>query len=360
MDVTVLTAQWEEHWPVELTVRDTRVLRFPIQNWSLLPRRTLGTRISEWMRKNAANWDRIVVVGNLEGGNEIFQTARRMERPCGIHILEAGPASVWEDSEFRQRHQKQMAHWFSQSQWLVPAGHLSDVIRSENPAAVVEFWNPGIPAPVQFPARQEVRFSLASSHPVLRGSKFLPVVVFDGNFDNDSGQSLWMWRMVQHASQQRMDFRIWLCGDGPGLAKIYHSVVADSLDDQVLFPGYFSDQRDLYRSANLVLLPDLGRFNSLDFITSILVGTPVLLGPDTATELLAAIGHTEAQRRIQSMVVSGDHERWGTAIQEYLADPEPLQREVTQLRSELREVIPEEKLLQDYYEWLSNLGENQA
>lgn len=373
----ILTAQWEEHWPTELTVREVSVTRFPLQSWGLLPRKTLGGRIADWLQQHRDQWDLLVIVGNIEGGEELFSTAKRLKKPCVIHVMETGAATVWEDAEIQRRHHKRLQQWYRQPHWIVPDLPMKSRVQRQHSTTEVDIWNLGMDyheSDGQLP--NETKLALTSAHPILRGSRFVPILVFDGSYDIPE-TTQWLWQLVRNVFRNRADLRIWLCGDGPGLMNLYHAVNADGLEDLVLFPGYFSSKEDLYRAADLVLLPECGRHTSYDLMTAASVGTPVLhAGQPPIQQVVgsASLGHSipvpeqgsfasrsvpaEVALAVQDMYPTGQVTEWVSAIFRFLDEPEAWETRFHWVADTLSDKLPRDSTLEEYFQLLTRIGES--
>lgn len=379
----VLTAQWEEHWPRELLVRDVPVTRFPNQSWSLLHRTSLGSRISEWLASYADRWDVVVVVGNLEGGDEILATAQSLGRLSAIQLVETGPETVFENSEILQKYQRKLGRWFQHPMWITTNPNSAGAICSQNPDAAVAIWNLGLPARQSLALgtgqKAETRNALISSHPVLRGSRFLPLVVYDGPYDEPEA-ALWLWRLVKQLFADRSDFRLWLCGDGPGLSRLYHSIVSDGLEELVLLPGYFSCKEDLYAAADLILLPNLGRDESLSFLTAVGQHTPFLVGKQAPVQHVAAAVRSEVATvqapsptgeshqpataedcapydPLENMGLAPQVTAWHAAIDRHLEQPDVLEQAVRTIAHQFQQLLSEAETLDTYCQLLETPGD---
>lgn len=321
VDTMVLTGQWENHWPLELVVRDVPVIRFPMQNWSLLGRSNLGGRMADWLSQNPDSWDRLVIVGPIEGGEHLFRVARQCKKPAIVHLCETGPETLFENPELQNRARRRFATWSAHDQWITSDKTSAESLKLLNPDSKIAIWNLGLPdtKPLSLAERKDLRLALVSTHPVLRGSRFLPLVVYDGPY-GDNDDTIWLWRLLQQVFARRRDFRVWLTGDGHGLPRLYHSIVADEMEDLVLIPGYFPEKADLYATADLVLFPNSQEFNSTHFSATLSTLTPSLLSEPFARRL----------NLFPDLNFSGipqNWNRWADAISSHLDQPENLRQQ---------------------------------
>jgi len=284
-DVTILTGLWENRWPESLIVRDVPVVRVSSTSWNLFTRTSIGTKMSQWLTEHQDQWDLLVVVDTIDGGEELFNIAEQLKKPSVIQLVESGPQTTLEDQSIRPKNHKRLKTWMSQSNWITSDESSAWNIRSQNESANVKLWNIGIADLPDMTAsqRQALRQSICDSHPVLAKSAQAPLIVYSGHYHHGA-DSQWLWQLVHQITGTRLEVHVWLAGDGPSLHRLYHASCDSAVEDRVLLPGYFPDLADLYSAADLILAPQLERRNSYQWLQAIAVRTPVLVAQSATTQ----------------------------------------------------------------------------
>jgi len=372
--VTILTSQWERHWPTDLVVRDLRVLRFGMDAWNPFSRKMVGQRMASWLWNHRQDWEILVLVEGVEGSESLFQVADRLGRPCLVHFVETGQQSscgqlldrLRDDNAASRRggsHRRQA--WRRRDRWLTSDPAVAEDLHRINPLAQVWVWNLGIPQvpPPEAKTREDLRQAMRQVLPRSGAQWNGPVIVSNGPY-LQGHDSRWLWMLVSRLVARQPELTIWLAGDGPavpGLNRLAHEA---GLEDRLLFPGCYWDPADLATAADLLLLPQQQQRQMAEWMIAVGLETPCLVSASSLTDWVQQRLRSQASSHSADIANTVDLEAWPTilppettvwedVIENCLADLGKARRIAAAQRQQLQPVLDRQATLIHYEQILA-------
>ena len=275
---TILTAQWEKHWPREFIYRDVQVIRFP--NWMQTGWGTLRymSTLSRWLRGNSKQFDAVYVTGLKYDAYTVVGMLRKGPIPVTLSAVETGPDGdcAWhEQARFGWRIRRRC--------------QLADAMVTLSDAASVELQNAGFARDkivridkgvrtmlAQDAARRTAaRKSLGKTHDILSLKDDTPLAIYIGPFNKSMG--LMPLMEAWHKVVGRLpNAKLWMMGDGPFGLPLWERVGELDLMHNIIFPGTFDDVTDVLQAADLFVQPGPHNHLATAVLEAMACGTPVL------------------------------------------------------------------------------------
>jgi glycosyltransferase involved in cell wall biosynthesis len=279
---TIVTAQWEAHWPTEtaqLVVPVVRLPRPPMVGWGTI--RYLWS-LSRWLRTAKTQFDAVLISSLKEEAFTALTTLQSSWQTAGVPIvLRAEQGGTHGDCHWQATApfgSRIRARCQSAPAIIAP----SPLIASELIAAgyakerITTILN-GVPlsAPRTAASRQEARASLSELHGDLSTEPSTPVAVYVGHLHKDKGlhDLVRAWRKIVEVWS---DARLWLIGDGPERSDLYHRIRDCNLQYHIFMPGAFDDVTEFLHAADVFVAPQLEAGTSLGLLEAFALELPVI------------------------------------------------------------------------------------
>ncbi len=253
---SVVTAQWDSHWPADVVCREVHVHRLAFPRHRPWGTTRYMMALSRWIRANAANFDLMCISGLGHDAVAAVSALRRTKTPV---VVRAG-SNAWQDTR--------RASAAGLAQRLLNRGRLADLFIALDPQAQRELHASGIEAdrvrliPCGVPTdlagdaatRIETRAALAEVNADLHVPVQAPVGLYMGSLrrGNQLDTLITAWSLV---AQRRPQARLWLVGDGPDRGRLFRRVQDADLAGRVIMPGSFDAEDDLLRAADFAIIP---------------------------------------------------------------------------------------------------------
>lgn len=274
-NVTVVTAQWDAHWPVQCVYREVPVVRLPqprVRGWGTI--RYLHA-LSRWLRANLAELD-AVLVSHLK--HDAYATVRSLARSRVPVIVrtEADEDLAWQRTA---RFGGRVRNACAQADGYIVGDELAAraLAGAGYSAAKTELIAPGVDlqpprdANLQLPAR----LSIAAANPALEMVVDAPLVVFAGRLADRNGlkHAIVAWSKFV---ARRPNGRLWMIGDGPERDTLYDLMVDLGVHHQAFLPGSFDDVADLLTAADIYVAPAVEAGQGQSLREAMAYGVPVI------------------------------------------------------------------------------------
>lgn len=276
--VTIVTANWQSHWPRQIVIRELPVVRLrgaPTGGFSTL-RYMYG--LSSWLAKERESFDAVLVstlryeaycaVGALAGTSV----------PVVLQAERAGPDGdiAWQQSAtFGSRiasRCKQATAFVATSK--LAARELSVAGYDATRTTVIPLGVP-IPPPHGATTRDAARESLATANHDLAATTQQPIVVACGRFTPSCGfaELIKAWKSVAVRFPLA---KLWIVGDGPLRERLYQLAGDLDLRLRVHLPGTFGEHNELLAAADLFVQPTTVEGPMLVLAEALAAGLPVI------------------------------------------------------------------------------------
>ncbi len=255
VDVTIVTARWQAHWPPEIYYHGMLVVRLgppPSGIWNTWRwTRTLG----RWLRRHAAEFDAVLVWG-------LMLEARAAVEAVGtqLPVVLVPERTGWHGDCFRQVHK-------SGGDRIKRACLAARALVAGSPAARRELQAAGysreriFDVPLGVPllpprseeAQAEARSLLAEANSALQLPLHSPLVVATSRMAAGRGweQLLAAWSIV---ARQKAAARLWLAGEAPA-ACVIERIASLGLNGRAIPIGMFDDVECLLTAADVHVAP---------------------------------------------------------------------------------------------------------
>jgi glycosyltransferase involved in cell wall biosynthesis len=275
---TIVTAQWEPHWPQELPLFDARVVRLPhpqVPGWGLL--RYLWS-LGSWLRTHRHEFDAVIVSG-LRYEAYVAQLSLSSS-PIPV-ILRAEKGGVegdiaWQNTQRLGQRVRQsclladcvIAPQESIAEELLQAGYANEQLEMvSNGVAHV----PERTAETRLAARQV----LGETHHDLQADANTLVAIYVGRLTASAGlhDLIRAWRKVVEIWP---DARLWMIGEGPGRYDLYERIRESHLQYHVIMPGAFDEVAELLPAADVCVYPTHHEYAEQAILEALAAGVPVI------------------------------------------------------------------------------------
>ena len=275
---TIVTAQWEPHWPRDLIHREVPVVRLPqskLRTWGTL---RYMYALSSWLSEQQPNLDGVLVSMLKHDAYAAIGALRGSGVPVIVRAEgggEAGDCHWQATARFGQRIRRRcyeadavIAPSDAIGQELLAAGYVPDKVkRIDNGVR--------LPPPRAPQARAAARAALAEANWDLKCEPDAPVAVYTGRMHPDKGllDLVNAWPAV---AKRWPNARLWLIGEGPQREELFDRISDLSLRYQICLPGSFDEIDDVLAAADLFVLPSYSEGMSISLLEAIAAGLPVV------------------------------------------------------------------------------------
>lgn len=277
LEVTVLTARWEPHWPAEIAYREVPVVRVPqasVRYWGTLQ---YMRAVRRWLRENPDRYD-LVCVSMLK--HSAYATLREVVGRVPVVLRAAGGGRsgdcIW---QLEARMGARIKRRCMRADAFIAPSHTiqRELVAAGYPRARIHYLPNGvrIPPPVDDEAKRRARVALATANASLVLPDQAPLAVFTGRIDAAKGlaELVAAWRMV---ADRRRDARLWIVGDGPFESDLRRQIEAEDLSSRVVLTGIFDDVSDVLAAADLFVLPSHEEGMSQSLLEAMAAGLPTV------------------------------------------------------------------------------------
>ena len=277
VEVTLLTAKWESHWPAEILYRDVPVVRLPnpgLRFWGTI---RYMQSLGRWLRENEERFD-LVCVSMLKHDAYAAITAVGDRVPVVLRAAGAGVSGdcMWQveaNCGLKIKRRCMRAEAF-----VGPSEAIRrELIAAGYPRDRVHHMPNGVPiAPVPgIGAKANARQALATANRALSVPSSEPLAVYTGRLDEAKGLGhlVAAWESVvarwPHA-------QLWLAGEGPYGTELKTQIEARCLGGRVVLAGVFDNVDELLTAADLFVLPSFEEGMSVALLEAMAAGLPVV------------------------------------------------------------------------------------
>jgi glycosyltransferase involved in cell wall biosynthesis len=274
---TVVTAQWDSHWPREIDHAGTPVIRLPqpqIRGWGTI---RYMWALSRYLRSHRTEID-AVLVSMLK--HDAYVAVGAMPSAIPVVLRAEGGGSTgdcqWQrEARFGARIKRRAEN---ADAFIAPSESIADELRGAGyDADRVHFVPNGVSIPPErTPQRRSAaRVTLGEANPDLRVTESTPVALYTGRLHEAKGlhDLVRCWRKVLDLWPEA---RLWLVGDGPERDDLYDRLKQQELRYHVSMPGAFDDVTELLYAADMFVLPSYEEGMSLSLLEAMAAGTPVI------------------------------------------------------------------------------------
>ena len=278
VEPTIITAQWEAHWPLEITQLTVPVVRLPhpnVRGWGTL--RYLWA-LNRWLRRHRHAFDAVIVSSLKEDAYAALATLSGSEVPVVLRAEKGGPhgdchwqATAPFGTRIRQRCRAANA--------IIAPNHAiaEELIEAGYAAESIEQIANGVPL---LPARTEerrlaARASLGEIQHDLKVDAATPIALYIGSLAAGKGlhDLVRAWRKIGEIWPTS---RLWIVGEGPERSDLYERIRDCHLQYQIVMPGAFDDVTEFLSAADLFISPEHVAGSSLALLEAMSAGLPVV------------------------------------------------------------------------------------
>lgn len=277
LEVTVLTARWEPHWPTEIAYREVPVVRVPqasVRYWGTLQ---YMRAVRRWLRENPDRYD-LVCVSMLK--HSAYATLREVVGRVPVVLRAAGGGRsgdcIW---QLEARMGARIKRRCMRADAFIAPSHTiqRELVAAGYPRARIHHLPNGvrIPPPIDDETKRRARVALATANASLVLPDQAPLAVFTGRIDAAKGlaELVAAWRAV---ADRRRDARLWIVGDGPFESDLRRQIEAENLSTRVVLAGIFDDVSDVLAAADLFVLPSHEEGMSQSLLEAMAAGLPTV------------------------------------------------------------------------------------
>jgi glycosyltransferase involved in cell wall biosynthesis len=254
---TIVTAQWEKHWPRDLVHREVPVVRMPqpkLRTWGTL---RYMYALGSWLSAQRSQLDGVLVSMLKHDAYAAVGALRGSGVPVVVRAEGGGAAGdcQWQaTARFGMRIRRRC---YEADAIVAP----SDAIGAEllaagyDPAKIKRIDNGvRLPPPRAPLAREAARSALAEANWDLKCEPDAPVAVYTGRLHPDKGllDLVQAWPTV---AKRWPNARLWLIGEGPQREELFERIGDLGFRYQVCLPGSFDEIDDVLAAADLFVLP---------------------------------------------------------------------------------------------------------
>ncbi len=275
---TIVTAQWEKHWPGELVHREVPVVRLAqpkLRGWGTL---RYMYALSSWLAAQKPKLDGVLVSMLKHDAYAAIGALRGSGLPVVLRAEGGGPAGdcTWQATarfglSIRRRCCEAdaiIAPSPSIAQELLAAGYESGKIKQIDNGVPL----PPPRAPVQ---REAARAALAEANWDLKCEPDAPLAVYTGRLHADKGLAD-LVRAWPPIAKRWPHARLWLIGDGPQREELFASISDLGFRYQICLPGSFDEIDDVLAAADVFVLPSYSEGMSISLLEAMAAGLPVV------------------------------------------------------------------------------------
>jgi glycosyltransferase involved in cell wall biosynthesis len=274
---TILTAQWDTTWPLQIEHREIPVQRLlnPAQRgWGTY---TYMDALSRWLRHNASQYDAVLVSMLKHSAYSALGACKKTDHPVMLRIEgggETGDCAWHKSARFGKRIRRrcqQAAAIVTPSQATydeaLGAGFKSDTLHHiPNGVAV------SIDSVV---GKTTIRQRLREINHDLSGDPDTKIALFTGRLTHNKGlfELVSAWQSV---AERIPNSQLWLVGEGPDRDRLSEKIRDLDLVGRVVMPGTFDDVEDFLAAADVFTLPSYTEGLSLSLLEAMAHRLPVI------------------------------------------------------------------------------------
>ncbi|MFM7846607.1 MAG: glycosyltransferase family 4 protein [Planctomycetota bacterium] len=318
---TVLTAQWDPHWPSPFYYQDVPIVRLPMpmQRWWGTVRYMVG--IARWLKEHRSAIDAVYVSMLKHDAYAALGALSQQPIPIVLRAEGAGESGDchWQQiARFGQRIRRrcQLADAI-----IAPSLRIrEELLAADYPADRIHYIPNAVTLyePRTVERRWAARAILSDSHPDMVTTEQTPVVVYTGRLHRAKGlfDLLHAWPMVL---QQFRTAQLWLIGEGPDREELFETILDLDLRRSVVMPGAFDDVQDVLQAADVFVLPSTEEGLSLALLEAMSASVPIVASDIPGNRELITSG------KQGTLVPLGQEPAWAAAICQTLAQPHLVQ-----------------------------------
>lgn len=274
---TVLTAQWDQHWPTAANHGGVVVRRFPhpgVPGWGTA--RYLWS-LTRWLDAHRREFDAVIVSELKYDAYAVLTALAHRELPIIVRAEHGGPHGDcnWQtEARFGQRVRRRS---MLADGIVAPTQQIAEELSSAHyPSQRIAVIANGVETEPRTPQScAEARAILAESNPDLRVTDETFVGLYVGTLHADRGlhDLIRAWRKIVDLWP---DARLWLVGEGPARSDLYDRLRDSELKYHVSMPGAFDDTTELLQAADVFVMPCHEAGGQLAVLEAMSVGLPVV------------------------------------------------------------------------------------
>jgi glycosyltransferase involved in cell wall biosynthesis len=274
---TILTAQWDTTWPLQIDHREIPVQRLPNP-----AQRGWGTYIymdalSRWLRHNASQYDAVLVSMLKHSAYAAIGACRKIEHPVLLRVEgggETGDCAWHESARFGKRIRRrcqQAAAIVTPSQATydeaLGAGFKSSTLHHIPNGVAVELGSAVDKA--------TIRLRLHEINHDLSCDPDTKIALFTGRLTHKKGlfELVSAWQSI---AERVPNSQLWLVGEGPDRDQLSKKIRDLDLVGRVVMPGTFDDVEDFLAAADAFTLPSYTEGLSLSLLEAMAHRLPVI------------------------------------------------------------------------------------
>ncbi len=274
---TILTAQWDTTWPLQIEHREIPVQRLPNpaqQGWGTY---TYMDGLSRWLKHNASQYDAVLVSMLKHSAYSALGACKKTAQPIMLRIEGGGDTGdcAWHESarfgkRIRRRCQ-QAAAIVTPSQATydeaLGAGFKSSTLHHIPNGVAVELGS--------VVDKATIRQRLHEMNHDLSGDPDTKIALFTGRLTHKKGlfELVSAWQSV---AERIPNSQLWLVGEGPDRDQLSEKIRDLDLVGRVVMPGSFDDVEDFLAAADAFTLPSYTEGLSLSLLEAMAHRLPVI------------------------------------------------------------------------------------
>jgi glycosyltransferase involved in cell wall biosynthesis len=310
--ITVVAAGWKKSWPQQMCVGPVPLIRLrgaPKSNLSAL---RWKYSLHRWLRKNAGQFDAVIVAGLRQEAHVAVDAFAKTRFPV-VALAQEGDIAWQQATSFGARYARRLR---SAAAILASSdSHAARLRRAGYDKGLLHVWPPAadLPAPRSPLQRDAARLALGAVNHDLIAADHIPVALVVSRLEQAGGlaELVRAWRLV---TLHHHEARLWIIGDGPGREALYRLICDLDLRGRVVLPGTFDCHAELLAAADFVLVPGCRETTPLSLVRAMAAGLPVVAGDSPSTRESLEDGKT-------GRLVSNDPRQWAQVIETLLAEP---------------------------------------
>lgn len=289
---TLLTAQWQIDWPLEIEQHGVKVIRLPQST-----RRVWGTwrylcELAGWLRRHRAEFDLVYVSMLKHDAYAALAEGRRENFPVVLRAEGAGLSGdcFWQlEARFGRRIKRRC---MTAQELVAPSPAVErELIAAGYPRDRIQYIPNGVPIyePRTPTSRAGARLALGDIDPAWQLQDASHLALYTGRLHPGKGLAhlIDAWKAVMSRWPKA---KLLIVGEGPEHDRLAAQVEHLGLTRGIILAGAFDDIEDFLAAADLFVLPSLEEGMSLALLEAMAMGLPVIATRIPANEVLVRDG----------------------------------------------------------------------
>ena len=274
---TILTAQWDTTWPLQIEHREVAVQRLPNpaqRGWGTY---TYMDALSRWLRHNVSQYDAVLVSMLKHSAYSALGAYKKTAHPVMLRIEGGGETGdcAWHESA---RFGKRIRRRCQQAAAIVTPSKATydEALEAGFKPSTLHHIPNGVAAGLGCVVDKTiVRQRLREINHDLSSDPDTKIALFTGRLTHKKGlfELISAWQSV---AARIPNSQLWLVGEGPDRDRLFEKIRDLDLVGRVVMPGTFDDVEDFLAAADAFILPSYNEGLSLSLLEAMAHRLPVI------------------------------------------------------------------------------------